>query len=324
MVDGLRMYSPTIEDIVRPYLGYPQLIQKAIILVETNPRFIGLTRSMKSVLKTLLTRASQVNGTTQIRARLDTVAMQSNVSTKTVERTMKTLREAGWIKTVTEGRSEWGVFESKRYQFTEILCEIVELPIGKTKPKQEQETEMSDGAVYVDLTFKRNYQEILLEKRKENPEADPVTLPEELKPIAELGVSPKGVCKLRGLATSKGYKLHDIFVVAKQYIEKNKMSKNGVYRYLETLIGKTSDYAARALQLIRMGGGKPDGVHQPANRAAKYAFKKFTAGKGVIIRIHDGTAEVTQDGQWIQTIAGKVMEEIYNKIESGRLKEIVE
>ena len=320
------MYSPTIEDIVRPYIGYPKAIQQAIVLVETNPRFLGLTRGMKSVLKTLLTRASQSNGTTQIRARLDTVAMQAEVSTKTVERTMKTLREAGWLNTVTAGRSEWGVFESKRYAFTESLCEIIGLPTGKKKPAQETKTEMSDGAVYVDLNFKEDYSRILEEKRKANPEATPITLPSELEKIVSLGVKPSGVCKLRGIASDKGYRLEDIYVVAKKYLVRAKCSGQRVYRYLLSLIGKQSDYAARAAQLERLSSNLGEGQLTPlagvTSRSKKYAHKRFSVSPGKYIRIFDGLAEVIRDGQWVKNIAGKDIDTVYDDIEAGRIVEI--
>ncbi|MET3109290.1 hypothetical protein AAKU58_004141 [Oxalobacteraceae bacterium GrIS 1.18] len=321
------MYSPTIEDIIRPYTGYPKTIQQAIVLVETNPRFLGLTRSMKSVLKTLLTRASQFNGTTQIKARLDTVAMQAEVSTKTVERTMKVLHDAEWITTMSEGRSEWGVFESKRYAFTESLCEIVGLPTGKKKPAQEPKTEMSDGAVYVDLNFKEDYSKILEEKRKANPEATPINLPTELEEIVSLGVKPSGVCKLRGIASDHGYRLEDIYVVAKKYLARAKCSGQRVYRYLLSLIGKQSDYAARASQIERLGATPEEGKESSLaggamSRSKKYAHKRFSVSPGKYIRIFDGLAEVVRDGQWVKNIAGKDMETVYDDIDAGRIVEI--
>lgn len=37
---SIRMYAPTVEDIAKPYCQYPTIIQEAILLVETNPRFL--------------------------------------------------------------------------------------------------------------------------------------------------------------------------------------------------------------------------------------------------------------------------------------------
>ena len=322
MVNGIRMYAPTVEDILKPYKHHPTIIQQAVLLVETNPRFLGLTRSMKSVLKALLTRANQVNGTTPIRARLDTVALQAEVSAKTVERTVKALRSAGWMDATTEGRSEWGVFESKRYQFSDELCRFVGLP---TKAHPVRETILSDGAVYVELTFKKDHSEILLKKRTENPEANPITLPPELETIVEAGATPKAVCKLRKMASDNGHKLADIFTVAKEQLVKTKAigSKNRIYRYLAAMITKTSDYAGRAAQIER-GGVLAKDLKVTSHMRAKYAYKRFMLGNGTIVRTFEDRAEVIRDGNFIADIIGAQMETVYRDIASGKLKEIAE
>ena len=225
--EGTRMYSPSVNDIVEPYQHYPIAIQKAILLVETNPRFLGLTKGMKAVLKTLLTRASQDNGTQPIKARLDRVAVQANVSDKTVQRAMAALRDAGWVHQASEGRSEWGVFTYRLYRFTKELCDLVSLP---TDSKKHRESEMSGGAVYVDLTFKEGHREILAQKRNQNPNPTPVNLPDELMPIVALGVKDTGVAKLRGAAYAKGHNLADIFVVASKRLSELKATGGRVYR----------------------------------------------------------------------------------------------
>jgi hypothetical protein len=325
VVKGLRMYAPSVEDILKPYYQYPNIIQRAILLVETNPRFIGLTRSMKAVLKDLLTRVSQTNGMKPIRARLDLVAMKANVSDKTVERTIKTLRSAGWMTAVTEGRSEYGVFESKQYQFSLELCKYVGLPAKEGKTELPRETSLSDGAVYVDLTFKEDHLEILKKNRIDNPEQNPITLPPELEAIVEAGSTPKAVCKLRGLASAQGYKLADIFTVAKPQLIKTKAigCKGRIYRYLAAMIAKQSDYASRAAQIERCST-KTTNLANHINRQTKYANKRFALGNGRIIRTFVDMAEVLRDRQLVTTIVGRDMETVYNDIESGKLKEIKE
>lgn len=318
------VYTPTVEDILKPYQQYPTVIQKAILLVETNPRFIGLTRSMKAVLKTLLTRASKSNGTTPIKARLDIVAMQADVSTKTVQRTVATLRTVGWMVPVTDGRSEYGVFTSRRYQFSEELCYIIGLPTKAAKvPVLPRETNLSDGAVYVDLSFKEDHQEILLQNRLQNPKANAISLPPELQPIIAMGVKDTGVCKLRGMAHAKGHNLADIFTVAKKRLTDLKASGGRVYRYISAMIDnpKPTDYAARAAQIER-SGVETKMVEQAKDHSVKYAHKRFNAGPGTIVRIFDGIAEVIRDGLWIANIAGRDMAAVYDSIKSGKLVEI--
>lgn len=319
------MYAPSVEDILKPYYRYPTIIQQAILLVETNPRFTGMTRSMKAVLKDLLTRVSQTNGMKPIKARLDLVAMKANVSDKTVERTIKALRNTGWMVAVTEGRSEYGVFESKQYQFSAELCQYVGLPVKEGKTVLTRETSLSDGAVYVDLTFKKDHLEILKKNRNENPEQNRITLPPELEAIVEAGLTPKAVCKLRGLATAKGHKLADIFTVAKAQLIKTKAigSKSRLYRYLAAMIDKPSNYAGRATQIER-SDVVTNKVERNANRRAKYANKRFILGNGTIVRIFDDMAEVLKDRQWVTNIVGRNMETLYDDIESGKLREIQE
>jgi hypothetical protein len=321
---GIRMYAPTIEDILKPYLQYPTAIQQAILMVDTNPRFLGLTRSMKAVLKTLLTRASKSDGTTPIRARLDTVAMQADVSTKTVQRTVATLDKAGWMTATTEGRTEHGVYTSRRYAFSNALCSIVGLPTkSRLAADLPGETKMSDGPIYVDLSFKKDHQEILSQNRKSNPTANPIVLPKSLRPIVEMGVKDTGVCKLRGLATAKGYDLADIFTVAKQHLANLKGDSDRIYRYLAAMIDnpKVSNYAARAAQIDRNNGETVAEASAKARRD-KYRHKRFTLGNGIIVRVFDGIAEVTRDGTFVSNIAGRDMERVYDDIETGKLKEI--
>ncbi|MEO6351923.1 MAG: hypothetical protein ABIO19_03760 [Burkholderiaceae bacterium] len=318
------MYAPTIEDIIKPYQQYPKTIQLAILLVDTNPRFLGLTRSMKAVLKALLTRACKNNGATPIKARLDIVAMQADVSAKTVQRTIATLRSAGWLKQVSDGRSAWGLFTYRCYRFSADLCAIVGLPTReKTAPVSDGETKMSDGAVYVDLTFRKDQQEILFQNRIQNPEANPITLPPELQPIIELGVKDTGVCKLRGMAHAKGHKLSDIYLVAKKRLTELKASGNRVYRYLAAMIAnpKATDYTTRARQAER-NSIDTEAVEQIRDRRALYANKRFAAGPGKIVKIFDGIAEVSQDGAWAYNIAGRDMNAVYDAVEKGTLRAI--
>lgn len=315
------MYAhTTVSELLTPYQQYPKTIQTAILLVETNPRLRNLTRSMKAVLKALLTRVSKTDGTREIKARLDLVADQADVSTKTVQRTIKVLRRAGWMDQVSEGRSEYGIFTSRRYQFSADLCSIVGLP---TKGAMPQETNLSDGAVYVDLSFKEDHREILLQERLQNPGVHKVSLPAELQPIIELGIKDTGVAKLRGLAHAKGHNLADIFAVAKKRITALNASGGRVFRYLVAMIDnpKPTDYAARASQIARSGEIVAN-EGKAKDRTRQYAHKRFAGANGLTVRIFDGVAEVIRDGIPVGMVAGRDMATIYDDIESGKLRDI--
>ena len=306
------MYSPSVIDILKPYQQYPRTIQRAILLVETNPRFLGLTRAMKAVFKALLTRASQHDGTTSINARVDRLALQANVSEKTVQRTLATVRHAGWLEQVSEGRSEWGNFTYRSYRFTIAVCQMLQLPI---KGKKVQETKLSDGAIYVDLSFKRDHAEISKEKRQ----GKAIDLPAVLQEIAALGIKETGVAKLRGMAHNAGHRLEDIWKTGKARIVAIGAIGGRLYRYLQAMIAKVSDYAARAQQVERCAAKAATTVPKLANRAF-YAHKRFVGKAGTNVRIFDGMAEVVRDGEWIGNIAGLDMEQVYRDIEAGILK----
>lgn len=307
---------------MRPYRHLPSVIQTALLRLETHPTFRSVTKSALKVLKALVTRASSTNGEALIRARLETVAFQANVSTKTTQRALHTFGELGWVMAASEGRSEYGVFTSKRYVFSPQFCALVHLPTtDKPAAALAQETEMSDGAIYVDLNFKKDHREILLQNRLQNPEANPITLPAALHPIIELGVKDTGVCKLRGMAHAAGHDLVDIFTVAKKRLSDLKASGGRVYCYLAALIAKPSDYAARAAQIERSGVVEAVKSYAKA-RSVQYAHKRFTAGPGIIVRIFDGIAEVIRNGMPAGSIAGRDMERVYDDIDSGKLKEV--
>ena len=305
------MYSPSVNDLLQPYKQYPRTIQRAILLVETSPRFLGLTKCMKAVVKTLLTRASQTNGTTPFKARLDRVAMQAGVSNKTVQRTIATLRLAGWMEQVSDGRSNMGVFTFRSYRFTKVFCKLVGLP---TDSKVNRNTEMTDGGVYVDLSFREDHAKISKEKRQ----GKPVDLPPALHEITALGVKDTGVAKLRGMAHDAGHRLEDIWQAGKACIAIAGATGGRLYLYLQAMIKVACDYAARASQVER-NGTQAIPKARTISRWMQCAHKRYSAGARTVVQIYEGIAEVLRDGQWIGNIAGRDMEKVYDDIENGKL-----
>ncbi len=310
------MLVPTINDVLKPYVNYPKIIQQAILLVETHPSFSLLTKSGKKVLKCLLTRANQANGEVPIRARLDIVADTAEVSYKTVQRTMGLLKKIGWIYPTTTGRTDWGGFTSLKYQFSPTFCELVKLPTKDKKPSDVcPETKMSDGTIYIDLSFKEDQQKISFENRNSKP----ITLPEELRELEAFGVRETGICKLRGLAYQLGYKLEHIWTVAKLRCTELQLTGNRLYMYLERMIQTPSDYEGRANQALRLLEEKSKQTSLK-ERQAKYRFKNFI-GPGVKVRVFDDAAEVIMETGKIVLISGQALLDIYKDIEDGKLRE---
>lgn len=310
------MLVPTINDVLKPYVNYPKTIQQAILLVETHPSFSLLTKSGKKVLKCLLTRANQSNGEIPIRARLDIVADTAEVSYKTVQRTMRLLKQIGWISPTSDGRTVWGGFTSFKYQFSAAFCDLVKLPTKEMKtPDSSLETKMSDGAIYIDLSFKEDQRKISFENRKSKP----ITLPEELREIESFGVKETGICKLRGLAYQLGYKLEHIWTVAKLRCTELQLTGNRLYMYLQRMIQTPSDYESRANQAIRLLESKSEQA-TIKERQAKYRYKNFI-GAGVKVRIFEDVAEVVMENGKVVLISGQALLEIYTDIENGKLRE---
>lgn len=310
------MYLPTVESKLAPYLRYPKIIQRAVLLVDTHPTINHLTEATRNVLKAMLTRASQWDGRTPVKARVDVLAEQAECSTKSVQRALATFRKIGWLKEMSAGRNEWGVYCYRSYTFSDELVGLVGLP------GPAQRTQMSDGAVYVDLTFQDDLKTIEQEKREANP--TPVQLPPELAAITtELAISDKAVAKLRGMAHAAGHQLQDIVAVARDHLVAAKATGNRVFGYLATMIGTPSDYAGRAAKITRHAAFVAEAT-QYRDQEAKCRGKAFKRADGLVVRIFDGVAVVRPVGKPEYTTAGKShMEPIYADIAAGKLVEIV-
>lgn len=290
---------------------------------------------MRKVLCAMLTRACKTDGAVPIKARIDRLAEEANVSTKTVQRAVQAFRELGWLALHDEsGRSPYGVFCARLYHFTYAFCDLVRLPNAATAAKnassknhpsemqmEAEETKLSDGAVYVDLTFKKDQQEISLKKNKGNP----VDLPPELQDAAaEFNIRETGIAALRGIAHEAGHSLQTILTVARAYLLKAGVIGHRAYRYLETMASRPSsevDYAARAQQTERISAEMAKRKEQLSMRA-RCRYKRFMGPGGVSVRFFDGLAEVIINGA-VRTVTGPDLDQIFAKIESGWLKEIV-
>ncbi|MET3134789.1 hypothetical protein AAKU55_005091 [Oxalobacteraceae bacterium GrIS 1.11] len=319
------MHAKTLDEVVQPYLHLPKTVQTALLRVETHPTFRSLTKSTLKVLKALVTRASATNGATAIRARLDTVAMQADVSAKTAQRALRTFDTLGWVKAATEGRSEYGVFCSKRYVFSAKFCELVHLPT-KDKPLREyaRETEMSDGAVNVDLSFKKDQQEISLQKRLQNPHPTPIQLPEALRKMAsETGMLDTGVAKLRGIAHAQGYRLEDVYTVARKRLTEIGANAGRCYRYLLAAIlnPRQTDFAGKAAQVERLQAQTDAKANDDAGWL-QYRFKTYQAGPGRTVTLLADHAVVHDNARPIKIIPLRDMGLVVNDIEDGVLTEI--
>lgn len=317
------MHVRTLDDVIQPYLHLPSAIQTALIRVETHPTFRGLTKGSLQVLKALVTRASATNGAAMIRARMDRVADEAGVSTKTAQRAMRAFFQIGWVLPASDGRSEYGVFESRRYTFSAALCDLVHLPTkGKPAAAFRHETEMSSGAIRADLSLQKDQQEISIKNRNGKAPA----LPYAVKAMpAETGINPTGICKLLGIARQVGYQLEHVYAVAKPYLAKIGAGSPGrAYRYLLAMLTnpRKADYAGKAAQVLR--AALPDQANTMAAIAKQCRFKRYVhVSNGMQVRFFDGTAEVRRDADSV-LYAGEQMQGLYRGVASGNLREVIE
>jgi hypothetical protein len=320
--DFVRAY--TLEDILAPYRGYPKAIQQSILLAHTNPAFLVLTKSMRKVLCALLTRASVRNGRAPLKARTDRLAAEAGVSTKSVQRAIGAFCELGWMALPdTTRRAETGVFCSKTYSLTEALCRLIQLPTEEARGDDiSPETKMSDGAVYVDLTFKEDQRKTSLEKSK----GKPVQLPNELRAAAsEFSIRETGIAALRGIAHQTGHRLESILAVARAYLRRTGAAGHRAFRYLQVMALRPKaevDYDRRAAQLVRLACETQE-KQAAKSLEVRCRYQQFVGPGGVRVRVFDGTAEVCINGQY-QTVAGKDMAQIYERVRAGWLRPVLD
>jgi hypothetical protein len=261
------MHAPTLEEVMQPYLGCKKTIQQAILRVETHPSFRDLTKTGKRVLKQLVTRMSESNGSKPIKANIQNVADEAGAGYRTVQRVLVSLNEFGWIAKVTNNvtgeRAKFGGFKSLEYRFSQAFCHLVKIPYSVEESTIEAEDtfiepstpNLADRCLLesFNLSLKEDQQEI----SKKNKGTKPITLPTALMDIAKFDVKLSLICKLRGYAHNRGYKLEHVWECARKAIIDLGATGFRVYRYLQNMIGKDSDYAGRAGQQARLRGEKP-------------------------------------------------------------------
>lgn len=180
---------------------------------------------------------------------------------------------------------------------------------------------MTDGPIEVDLSFKKDQREISIQNRGENP----IVLPEDVRDISvETGIKDTGVCKLLGIANKAGHKLADVYEVAKPHLLAAEATAGRAFRYLLAMLlnPKPADYASRAAQMQRQAGAIAS-AKAARTTAERCRYKRYRATNGAVVRIFDGTAEVTRDSR-SQILGGQQMLAVYADIDSGKLREIVE
>lgn len=308
------IFTPSVEDLLRPYQHFPPQIQNAILAIDTAPQFINLSRGRKAVLRVFLTRTDKSDGTRPILVNFEHAATESGVCQKTIMRTVTFLLSAGWLKRCGQDRDQFGVFTYRRFSFTRHFCDLIDLPTGKVRSHR---TSMSH-VVNKDHNFKKDQHEIHARVQTQRVQ---IELPVELESLVEeFSIRPTGIAKLRGIASAAGYKLQDVVVCGRPYLQKMGLKGNRAFRYLQKMCERSSDYATRAAQVEQLAM-QLISENKRKQRGALYAGKRFVGPDGLKVFIFENAAEVMRAAKGVEVVPPCEMDRIYDAIENGKLLE---
>lgn len=300
-----------------PYQHYPEVIQQAVLLVESHPSItLVLTRAYRRVLKALVTRCSRKDGTEPVQAKMERLAEEADTSEKTVQRALRDMAKLGWIEQVGDGRDNDGKYDVRDFKILPGLCALLRLPVPKILAQQ---TKMSDG-LYIDLQLKEDQSRI--EEKKPKTEAD-IELPAELDYLPEeLGVKRSAIAMLRGQAHRAGYNLAHIVACARRYLKAQAITGNRVTNYLRSMISKPGiDYAARAAQEGRVAVAA-DFEARAISAARKHAGKAYVEPDGHTYRFcADGRVEILDGGRMLGFLPVDQVEQLAQLVADGKLLE---
>lgn len=203
-------------------------------------------------------------------------------------------------------------------------------------------------AYTVNKDLKKDLKKIYVEKLEEPKQKgrevqDPISIPEALQPLVELGVYAATVCNLRKAARLAGQRLEDIWGACWEYVMHSAITGGRLVKYLTALIAKRDNYQGRAEQVARvseltgwtpcMGVGEGSQWVAPplymrldtTQQHARYANKKYRHKTGVVVKPYqDGTGDCISPSGKVRPIVPRDMLAVYADIEKGVLVEIVE
>ena len=141
------MSALTYNDMLGAYSHYPAPIRPYLLRAETHPTLRSmLTKSFMRVVVDVLSRAPIADPVRPIKLRVDIVADDLDVSTKTVSRALNILRKNGWLRRSSDhdGRNNWGEFCSGEFILGDGLRAMLGLPTITT---QHQAQHASDAVM---------------------------------------------------------------------------------------------------------------------------------------------------------------------------------
>ncbi len=310
---------------------------------DSNPTLKSIfTKDGLRILIDILSRAPIADSSLAIKLRVDRVAQDVGTSEKTVQRVLRRLEAMSWLTRNPEddGRNYRGRFSGREFLVGNELRQLLGLPINEKFPQVQQlsdgeiqkvsnstglstksvdnlpkTTQMSDG-IEVNVL-----KEDLKEAFSEKTENQKTGLPDDLLPLQEaLNLSKGGICALMALAKKYGKRLQDIWQAKKTTILKAGVTQGRAFYYFKALILAATHF--KNDKNVSLGKKFfPDG--NLLNDDRRFWHKRYRGANGVLVKIFDGTAEVSINRDY-RFVPAAQMGAIYEAIDNGKLNELVE
>ena len=274
-------------------------LPRAILLgIDAALHIKGLPRRLRLTLAEIGRHVSQYTATSStIWPSKGKIAESLGYNARTIYRHLADLEELQLIRRIPPKRTPFKTdawhtnghiaLTEQGAQLLGLAREVIHIPHDKTAlPKEE----------------------LTVPSTSKNHPPEPSKIPEDLKLLEESEVSPGGIFGLMGEATAKGHRLGDIVAVKGERLRG--MRGGGLRNYLRKCIYGPTDWRGRAQAL------------REKVRPQRYAHRRYTGPGGLMVQVFDHAADILRDGVWVQTIAGRGMQQLYDHIEAGKLTPI--
>jgi hypothetical protein len=138
-LDGADIMQPTLtyNDMLNAYQKYPAPIRPFLLRAETHPILRSqLTKSFMRVFIDVLGRAPIADPLRPLWLRIDMVADNLGISTKTVSRALRFMKKQAWLHPAPSdnGRNNWGQFGINKFVLGDGLRTLLGLPTTANHP----------------------------------------------------------------------------------------------------------------------------------------------------------------------------------------------
>lgn len=252
----------------------PPKIQRSIARA-LDPAFpIPMTAAERVALAALLRRVEARFGEAEFWVRRCNLAEVFGRVERTITNWLNALESKGLIEK-EQGRSRWGNFSCVTVHLTKSAIELLGLnqsmaPLVRDSAPDRKKTSLGLNK----SEFTEKYKE---QSYQRHPGGDPLKndcgernhVPDDCKPLLELGLTPSAVFKLMGMASRRGKRLGPIVALK---IDALKAARHA-YGLLQSLAQDNVDYAALSKQMARKHAASR--ASEDAKKAIEQAKQRF-------------------------------------------------